>query len=144
MTFHAPSDQRHLRAGQMECKQIRPLLPSLGKRINPACQQLWSCKKLVYFIRDYSILLNTFMLIIIIIIIALTDAIRDFFLQSPHCAANCLQHARAHACANHVQHIERLSRATCRMPRGTKGQLSYSVWQIVNRIHFRLLYWLNH
>ena len=33
--------------------------------------------------------------------------------------------ARAQSCANHVQHIERLSRVTCRVPRGTKGQLSY-------------------
>ena len=37
---------------------------------------------------------------------------RNFgFLQSPHCSANCLQHAqvaRAQSCANHVQHIERM------------------------------------
>ena len=31
-------------------------------------------------------------IIIIIIIIALKGAIRFFFKQSPHCAANCLQH----------------------------------------------------
>ena len=51
-----------------------------------------------------------------------------FFLQSPHCAANCLQHAhssgQAQPCANHVQHIGRSSRATCRVARCTKGQLS--------------------
>ena len=35
------------------------------------------------------------------------------------------QVARAQSCAGHVQHFERLSRATCRVPRGTKGQLSY-------------------
>ena len=55
-------------------------------------------------------------IIIIIIIIAFKGAVRDFFLQSPHCAANRVQHAqvaRAKSCANHVQHIERLSRATC-------------------------------
>ena len=56
------------------------------------------------------------MMIIIIIIIAFHGAIRDF-LQSPHCAANRLQHyaqvTRAQSCANHVQHIEPLSRATC-------------------------------
>ena len=54
-------------------------------------------------------------LIIIIIIIAFKGAIRDF-LQSPHSAANCFQHARSRAqaqpCANHVQHNERLSRAS--------------------------------
>ena len=46
--------------------------------------------------------------------IAFQGAIRDF-LQSPHSAANCLQHAqvaREQSCANHVQHIERLSRAS--------------------------------
>ena len=52
---------------------------------------------------------------IIIIIIAFKGAIRDF-LQSPHSAANCLnmyaQVARAQPCANHVQHIERLSHAS--------------------------------
>ena len=59
----------------------------------------------------------------------LKGSIRIIFLQSPHCAANCLQHvrkvARAQPCANHVQHIQRSSRATCRVPRGTKGQLIY-------------------
>ena len=52
-------------------------------------------------------------LIIIIIIIAFKGAIRDF-LQSPHSAANCLQPqvARVQSCANHVQHIERLSYAS--------------------------------
>ena len=34
-------------------------------------------------------------MIIIIIIIAFKGAIRDFFLQSPHSAANCLQHVRS-------------------------------------------------
>ena len=49
-------------------------------------------------------------IIIIIIIVAFKGVIRDV-LQSPHSAANCLQHARsvtrAQSCANHVQHIER-------------------------------------
>ena len=53
--------------------------------------------------------------LIIIIIIAFKGAIRDF-LQSPHSATNCLQHVRSSGpgatCANHVQHIERLSRAS--------------------------------
>ena len=54
-------------------------------------------------------------IIIIIIIITFKGAIQDF-LQSPHSAANCLQHVRssgpAQSCANHVQHIECLSRAS--------------------------------
>ena len=60
--------------------------------------------------------------------IELKGAIRDF-LQSPHCAANCFQHARssapAQSCANHVQHTEHSSRETCRVPLGKKRQLSY-------------------
>ena len=35
--------------------------------------------------------------------------------------------ARAQSCANHLQHIGRLSRETFRVPRGTKGQISYQV-----------------
>ena len=49
------------------------------------------------------------------IIIAFKAAIRDF-LQSPHSAANCLQHVRSSGpgaiVCKHVQHIERLSRAS--------------------------------
>ena len=68
------------------------------------------------------------------IIIQLQGAIRDFFfffffLQSRQSSENCLQHLHssgpARSCANHVQHVERLSRGTCRVPLGTKGQLSY-------------------
>ena len=35
-----------------------------------------------------------------------------------------LSQTRSLKCANHVQHIDRLSRATCSVPLGTKGQLS--------------------
>ena len=53
--------------------------------------------------------------VIMIIIIAFKGAIRDF-LQSPHSAANCLQYVCSSGpgakCANHAQHIERLSRAS--------------------------------
>ena len=45
-------------------------------------------------------------------------------LTAPRTASNtCVQVARAQSCANHVQHIERLSPATCRVLRDTKGQL---------------------
>ena len=51
----------------------------------------------------------------LIIIIAFKGAIRDFW-QYPHSTVNCLQHVRssgpAQSCANHVQHIEPLSRAS--------------------------------
>ena len=35
------------------------------------------------------------------------------------------QVAQVQSCVDHVQHIERLSRATCQVTRSTKGQLSY-------------------
>ena len=49
-------------------------------------------------------------LIIIIIMTAFKGTIRDFFLQSPHCAANylcntCAPVAKVQSCANQVQHI---------------------------------------
>ena len=64
----------------------------------------------------------------IIIIIALKDAIRDFhnLLTAPLAVSNTYAEvARAQPCANHVQYIEHLLRATCSVPRDTKGQLSY-------------------
>ena len=57
-------------------------------------------------------------LTIIIIIIAFKGAIQDFhnLLTAPRTVSNTYaQVARAQPCANHVQHIERLSRATCRV-----------------------------
>ena len=53
-------------------------------------------------------------------IIALKGSITDC-LQSPPCAANCLEHVHSSGpgvimCKNHVRHIERLSRATCLAP----------------------------
>ena len=47
------------------------------------------------------------------------------FLQSPHWAPTVsntyAQVVQAQSCANHAQHIERLSRAACSVPLGTKG-----------------------
>ena len=69
-------------------------------------------------------------IIIIIIIIAFKGAIQDV-LQSPHSAANCLQHVRSSGpgaieCKSRATHRALI---TCNMlrcvPRGTKGQLSY-------------------
>ena len=56
-----------------------------------------------------------------IITIAFKGAIQDFFffynlLTAPRTVSNTYaQAARAPSCANHVQHIERLSHATCRV-----------------------------
>ena len=61
------------------------------------------------------------------IITAFKGAVRDF-LQSPRYGRTVpntyAQVAKAQSCENHVQHIGCLSRATCCVPLGTKGQLS--------------------
>ena len=57
-------------------------------------------------------------IIIIIVIITFKGAIEIFdnLLNVPRTISNtCAQAARAQSCANHVQHIERQSRATCRV-----------------------------
>ena len=66
----------------------------------------------------------------IIIITAFKGAVRDL-LQSPHCAANCLQHVRssgpgAIACKSlATQRVLITRKISCYVPLGTKGQLSY-------------------
>ena len=70
-------------------------------------------------------------IITMIAMIALKGAIRDFYdLPSAlRTVSNAYaQTARAKSCANHVQRIECLSRATC-VPRGAKGQLNYEIRQ---------------
>ena len=49
------------------------------------------------------------------------------------------QVSRSQSCANHVQHIGRLSRATCRVSRGMKGQFSYEVRQSLKHIYVSFL-----
>ena len=72
-------------------------------------------------------------IIILIIIIAFKGAIREF-LQSPHCAANCLQHVHscgpgAIACTSRATHRAHITcNMSCYVPRGTKGQFTYRVW----------------
>ena len=79
--------------------------------------------------------------IIMIIIIAFKGAIRDF-LQSPHCAANRLQHIHssgpgAFVCKSRATHGALITcNMSCYMPRGTKGQLSYYTWLSLNHIYF--------
>ena len=68
------------------------------------------------------------MMIIMIIIIELKGAIRDFYdvITAPRTVSTThAQVTRAQSCTNHVQHTERSSRAKCRVPLRTKGQLSY-------------------
>ena len=50
------------------------------------------------------------------------------------------QVARARSCANRVQHIKHLSLATCHVPLGTKGQLSYYVWQSLQGCRFSIIF----
>ena len=67
----------------------------------------------------------------LIIIIALKGAIRDFFfLQSPHCAPNYLQHVRSRGpgaivCRSHAAHRALITCNMCYVPRAMKGHLSY-------------------
>ena len=63
------------------------------------------------------------MMMMIMMIIALKGAIRDFdklLTARRHVSNTYAQVARAQSCANHVQHIKCLSLATCRVPRGMK------------------------
>ena len=66
-------------------------------------------------------------------------AVQDFYnvLTAPWTVSNMhAQEARVQSCANLMQHIEHLSCATCLVPHGREGQLSYYVWQSLNRIYF--------
>ena len=75
-------------------------------------------------------MLMIIIVIIIIIIITLKGVISDFYNlpTAPQTESNTYaQMAHALSCANHVQHIERLSHATYLMSLGTKGQLSYEL-----------------
>ena len=78
---------------------------------------------------------DSYMIIIMMImmmIIAFTGANRDF-IQSPHCAANCLHHVRssgpgAIVCKSRATHRALITcNMPCYVPRGTKEQLSYLV-----------------
>ena len=64
----------------------------------------------------------------------LVDSCAIWLVDSCTICVCCVQ-----SCANHVQHIECLSRATCRVPRGKKEQLNYNVWQSWNRIYLSLI-----
>ena len=72
------------------------------------------------------------MMMMMMMMIAQKGVIQDFYdlLTAPRTVSNTYAHvARAQSRANHMQHIERLSRATFSVPLGTKEQLRYQVWQ---------------
>ena len=66
------------------------------------------------------------MMLMMIIIITIITALKGAnLLIAPRTASNTYaQAARVQSYANHAQYIELLSRATCCVPRGRKGQLS--------------------
>ena len=69
------------------------------------------------------------LLMMMIVMIALKGVMRDYYnlLTAPRISNTHDRLAWAQSCANPVQDIARLSRATCHVPRGTKGQLCYYV-----------------
>ena len=88
-------------------------------------------------------------LIIIIIIIAFKGAIRDF-LQSPHSAANCLQHVRssgpsATVCKSRATHRALITckcHVTCHLVRRDSSAVKFDRVEIA--FIGALFYWLNH
>ena len=89
------------------------------------------------------------LIIIIIIIIAFKGAIRDF-LQSPHSAANCLQHIRssgpgAIVCKSRATHRALITckcHVTCHLVRRHSSAVKFDRAEIA--FIWALLYWLNH
>ena len=85
---------------------------------------------IVIIISSIIIIMMIIIVFLVIIIIALKGAIRDC-LQSPHCAANRLQHARssglgAIVCKSRAAHRALIMcNMSCYAPLGTKKQLSY-------------------
>ena len=62
-------------------------------------------------------------------------------LTVPRTVSNTYAVARAQSCANHVQHIERSSRATCRVTCHVVRRDSSAIkfWQSFNRIYFSFI-----
>ena len=92
-------------------------------------------------------------IIIIIIIIELKGAVRVCFffynlLTAPRTVSNTYaQAARAQSCANHVQYIERLSRAarvTCQIVGRSSSAVQFDRVEIALFQLFFFFFWLNH
>ena len=78
-------------------------------------------------------------------IIALKGANRDFYnlLTAPRTVSNTYaQVARAQSCANHVQHIERVSRATCSVPLGRRDGSGVKFVRVEIAFILVLFHWL--
>ena len=98
-----------------------------------ACFRVWFCfiylseRKVLIFVPNHCLSICE---VITMIMIAFKGVIRDF-LQSPHCAASCLQHVRssgtgAVVCKSHATHRALIMcNMLCYVPCGMKGQLSY-------------------
>ena len=89
------------------------------------------------------IVVEVVVIIIIIIIIAFKGAIQDF-LQSPHSAANCLQHVRSRGqgavvCKSRATHQALI---TCHLVRRDSSAIKFDRVEIA--FIWALFYWLNH
>ena len=70
------------------------------------------------------IMVMVIIIILMIVEIIMKDVNKDFYklLTAPRTVSNThAQVVRTQSCANHVQHVKRLSRATCRVPHGRDG-----------------------
>ena len=121
LCWDIPIKQYTLFVGTFQSNSIPSLLGHSNQAVYPLC---WDIP-----IKQYTLFVGT---LIIIIIIAFKGAIRDL-LQSPHSAANCLQHARSSGpgvivCKSRAPHRALITcNMSCYVPLGTKGQLSYEV-----------------
>ena len=87
-------------------------------------------------------------IIIILIIIALTHAIQDFYNRSPHCAVNCFQTHAQVAIRNHVQITCNTSgtyhkqHIVCYVVQRDSSAIKFGRVEITFILAF--FYWLNH
>ena len=99
--------------------------------------------------QQHSIIIIIVIIIITIIIIAFKRTIRDF-LQSPHSAANCLQHVRssgpgAIVCKTRATHRALITckcHVTCHLVRMDSSAIKFDRVEIA--FIWALFYWLNH
>ena len=86
-------------------------------------------------------------IIIIIIIIAFKGIIQDFYnLTAPRTVSNTFAQVARISCANHVQHIERLSRASCHVTCHVvqRDCSAIKFYRVEITFIWALFYWLNH
>ena len=116
--------------------------------VSMMCKNLraWSCVlSEMWEGRDWELIPGQVM----IIIITFKGAVRDF-LQSPHSAANCLQHAHSSGpgatacklCATHRAHITCKCPVTCHLVRRDSSAIKFDRDEIA--FIWALFYWLKH